>query len=164
MNTFLTDYYTYMEGLARTHIRLLHSTSSRHFFRGEVEEFFQQFRSEVRFPCLIVERSDNRYVGNIPMATIKSRQLSFIVADRYDQHDDADDVELKMSLCEETAEQILGRMFADIDGDSSPFLELDTASIEGQYLQNMQDRYVGYRITLEAKEQACLYNHKVWNS
>ena len=163
MNTFLTDYYSYMESLARAHSEIGHSAAARHFFRGEVEEFFQQFRSEVRFPCLIVERSDNRYEGNIPLATVKSRQLSFIIADRYDQHDDADEVEAKMSRCERIAEQVLGRMIADPDDDgSNPFIEVDTSTIEGQYLQNMQDRYVGYRLTLEVKEKVCLLNNSVW--
>ena len=54
-------------------------------------------------------------------------------------------------------------MIADPDDDgSNPFIEVDTSTIEGQYLQNMQDRYVGYRLTLEVKEKVCLLNNSVW--
>ena len=159
MSNFLIDYTTYMRSLAERHTSLHHTTEEKHFFRGELEEFWDQFRSVVNFPCLVTERSDNEYSGQISQM-VKKRTTTFMVVDTYDQHDDYDDIILKMSNCETIAEEILGRMIVDED---SPFFSIDTNDIRGEYLQNEQDRYVGYLIALTFTEQACLMNNSVWN-
>lgn len=159
MNNFLIDYTTYMRSLAEKHKELHHTTEEKHFFRGELEEFWDQFRSEANFPCLITERSENSYSGQISQI-VKRRSTTFMVVDTYDQHDDYDDILLKMSRCESIAEQVLGRMMIEED---SPFSNIDTGDIHGEYLQNEQDRYVGYLVGLTFSEQACLINNSVWN-
>lgn len=156
MNNFLLDYTTYMRSLAERHRELHHSTEEKHFFRGELQEFWQQFRSDVCFPCLIVEGSDNEYSGS-EHNLVKKRNTSFIVADRYDQHDDYDEIQLKMSRCEEIAEQIMGHIII-MDEDNSPFLSVEVESIVGQYLQNDTNKYVGYRISFTGKTTSCLFS------
>lgn len=155
MNNFLIDYTVYMRSLAERHRELHHSTEEKHFFRGELEEFWKQFRSDVCFPCLIVEGSDNEYSGSVHNL-VKKRNTSFIVADRYDQHDDYDEIQLKMSRCEEIAEQIMGRILTD--EENTPFYKVEVESIFGQYLQNESSRYVGYRISFNGETTSCFFS------
>jgi hypothetical protein len=79
------------------------------------------------------------------------------VADRYDQHDDYDEIELKWCKCERIAEDIMGAIISD---ESSPFVSVDISEITGKYLQNTQHRYVGYRMDFTFKDTACFYNPK----
>ena len=153
--SFLIDYTTYMRSLSTQHRALRHSATDKHFFRGELEEFWKQFRSDVCFPCLIVEGSDNEYSGAVENL-VKKRNTSFIVADRYDQHDDYNEIQLKMSRCEEIAEQIMGRIL--IDRNDTPFQLVDVDSIIGQYLQNEANRYVGYRISFTGMTSSCFFS------
>lgn len=155
MNSFLIDYTTYMRSLATQHRELHHTTEEKHFFRGELEEFWKQFRSDVCFPCLIVEGSDNEYSGSEHNLT-KKRNTSFIVADKYDQHDDYNTIQLKMSRCEEIAEQIMGRILTD--EDNCPFQSVEVESLTGQYLQNEANRYVGYRMSFSGKTPSCFFS------
>ena len=158
MSNFLIDYTSYMRSLAEKHTSIRHTKEEKHFFRGELEEFWEQFRSMVNFPCLITEKSELEYSGLVGQMT-KRRMTSFLVVDRYDQHDDYDEILLKMSNCENIAEQIMGRMITDED---SPFFSIDTNSIHGEYLQNEQERYVGFVMAFSSTEAACLINNKVW--
>lgn len=155
---FLVDYTTYMRSLAASHSSIHHTTDEKHFFRGELQEFFEQFRSDVCFPCLIAESSENDYEGTA-QNIIKRRITSYIVADRYDQHDDYDEIQQKMSNCEQIAEEILGRLMTD---DESPFVSVEIESVTGQYIQNTADRYVGYRISFTGLDNVCVYNNSVW--
>ena len=159
MSNFLIDYTTYMRQLAAKHTALHHTPEEKHFFRGELEEFWNQFRSVVHFPCLVTERSVIEYNGDESKLT-KRRITSFMVVDTYDQHDDYDEIILKMSRCENIAEQVMGRMLTD---EESPFYRIETESMNGEYLQNEQDRYVGYLIAFSSIEPACLINNSVWD-
>lgn len=158
MNNFLVDYTQYMRSLAAAHSSIHHTTDEKHFFRGELQEFFQQFRSDVNFPCLIAESSENSYSGTRDKP-VKRRVMSFIVADKYDQHDDYDEIQAKMSSCEQIAEEILGKM---LGYGNTPFARIEVDTVEGTYLQNEASRYVGYRMNFDALESACFINNSVW--
>ena len=160
MSNFLIDYTNFMRSLAVRHRDLKQSAESKHFFRGELQEFWQQFRSDVCFPCLIVEGSDNEYVGQ-ENNIVKKRNTSFIVADRYDQHDEYNEIQLQMSRCEEIAEQIMGRV---ISSEDSPFQKVEVESITGQYLQNESNKYVGYRISFAGMTPSCFYGNNVFTN
>ena len=158
MSNFLVDYTTYMRSLAEKHSSIRHTSEEKHFFRGELEEFWEQFRSMVNFPCLITERSELDYSGQVGQM-IKKRTTSFLVVDRYDQHDDYDEILLKMSNCENIAEEIVGRMMTDED---SPVFDVEPDSLHGEYIQNEQERYVGYLMAFISVEPVCLINNNVW--
>lgn len=160
MSDFLTDYTAYMRKLATQHRKLMHTPEDPHFFRGELQEFFNRLRSDVNFPCLIAESSEVTYHGSANNP-VKKRTASFIVADRYDQQDDYTEIQSQMSLCENIAEEVLGRMIKD---KNSPFRQIEFDQTEGQYIQNEQERYVGYRITFTATDPICLFNNNAWNN
>lgn len=156
---FLVDYTTYMRQLAVKHRKLKHTSKNPHFFRGELQEFFDRLRSDVNFPCLIAESSEVSYHGDIHNPS-KIRTASFIVADRYELQDDYLNIQLQMSSCEKIAEQILGRMAND---KSAPFKRIDFPQTEGQYIQNEQERYVGFRITFTSTDPICLVDKNAWD-
>ena len=160
MKNFLIDYTVYMRMLATQHRRIHHTADKPHFFRGELQEFFEGLRSRVEFPCLIVESSEVGYTGTRQNLT-KRRTTSFIVADSYENVGDFSEMEEKMSGCGMIAKELLGRMLTDAD---KPFRSVDTDDIEGQYLANEAQRYVGYRVNLTLIEPGvCTYNKEAWD-
>lgn len=160
MKNYLIDYTVYMRTLATRHRRLHHTPEEPHFFRGELQEFFEGLRSRVEFPCLIVEGSEVEYAGTRQNLT-KRRNTSFIVADSYDQVGDFSEMEEKMSGCEMIAEELLGRMLTDT---SKPFHNVEIEGAEGQYLANESQKYVGYRVNLTLIEpNICIKNKEVWD-
>ena len=160
MKNFLIDYTVYMRMLATQHRRIRHTADTPHFFRGELQEFFEGLRSRVEFPCLITESSEVEYTGT-RQNLAKRRTTSFIVADSYENVGDFSEMEEKMSGCEMIAEELLGRMLTDTD---KPFHSVDIEGIEGQYLANEAQRYVGYRVNLTLVEPGvCTYNKEVWD-
>ncbi len=159
MRSYLVDYTAYMRHLAELHTALRHCSEDRHFFRGELHEFFDNLRSRVSFPALVVEGSEVAYRGERSNIT-KRRTTSFIVVDTYDQVGDYGEMELKVSGCEKIAEEILGRMVADKE---KPFIRIEVDNGEGEYLANEAQRYVGYRITFDLIDDSCMNNEGVWD-
>lgn len=160
MRNTLIDYTVYMRQLATEHRHIHHTADEPHFFRGELQEFFEGLRSHVEFPCLIAEGSEVGYSGTKQNIT-KRRTTSFIVADSFEDVGDFAEMEERMSGCELIAEEILGRMLSD---SNKPFHTVDVESVEGQYLANEAQRYVGYRVNLTTVEPGvCVYNREVWD-
>jgi hypothetical protein len=156
MNNFLIDYKTYMGTLAAQHRELLDRPEERHYFFGELPDFFANLRSNVHFPALIAEGSEVEYTGNKGNVS-KRRTTSFSVVDSYDQPGDVAEMVLKVSNCEKIGEQILGRMIADPDSEK-PFRTIDIESVTGEYNANEANKYVGYRITLTLVESGLCIN------
>ena len=160
MKNYLIDYTVYMRSLAEEHKKLHHRPEEKHFFRGELQEFFENLRSRVAFPCLLVEGSEVTYTGS-RQNLCKRRTTSFIVADGYDQVGDFDEMEERVSGCEMIAEEILGRMMSD---DNKPFRSIEIEETDGQYLANVAQRYVGYRVNLTLVESnICINNKMAWD-
>lgn len=157
---FLIDYTTYMRTLAEKHRQLRHSKNNKHFFRGELQEFFENLRSVVKFPCMVLEGSEVDYTGQRPNVS-KRRTTSFIIADSYDLVGDFGEMELKVSGCEKIAEQILGRMMTDKE---KPFKKIEDESISGEYLANTAQKYVGYRVTFSLTDSSvCMFDKNAWD-
>ena len=162
----LTEYHDYFEGCARRHSLLRHGAGGRlAFVRGEVEEFFQRFRSEVSFPCLILESSECAYPNSEPALTLRHRTGAFIIADTYGLQKDYDDMQLAMQRCERIAEDIIGRMLNDSATDLDPQAVppfTSVGNITMQYLQNQPMKYVGARVELTVTSRACLWVQSQW--
>lgn len=160
MKNYLIDYTAYMRMLAEQHRQLSHTPEDPHFFRGELQEFFENLRSRVHFPCLIAEGSEVQYDGTRQNLS-KHRTTSFIVADGYDQVGDYNEMEERVSGCEKIAEEILGRMMTDSD---KPFRVVKLEEASGEYLVNEAQRYVGYRVNLTLTEpNICVTSKEVWD-
>ena len=161
MSNFLIDYKLYMGKLARLHKDLQDSPTERHYFFGDLPDFWANLRSEVNFPALVAEYSEVNYEG-VKANVSKRRVTSFSIVDGYDQAGDVGEMVLKVSNCEKIAEQVLGRMMKDPDS-VKPFRTIDIEDISGEYNAHEADRYVGYRITLTLTDASvCIYDEHAW--
>lgn len=161
MNNFLVDYKTYMGTLAAQHRELLDRPEERHYFFGDLPDFWANLRSSVHFPALVAEGSEVEYTGN-KSNLCKRRTTSFSVVDGYDQPGDINEMVLKVSNCEKIAEQVLGRMLSDPDNEK-PFRTIEIESISGEYNANEANKYVGYRVTLTLVEPGlCINTPSAW--
>ena len=75
-----SSYYNHIEHLARTHKLVAHTDRDKHFFRGELEEFYMDLRNRVKFPAVIAESFELTWDED---AEFKQRETSFIIAANY---------------------------------------------------------------------------------
>lgn len=156
---FLIDYMVYMRKLASEHRQMQHTDEEKHFFFGELPDFWQNLRSEVHFPALVAEGCENEYTGSRNNLS-KRRTTSFSIVEGYDQIGDIVDMTEQVSTCEKIAEEVLAKMMTDRE---KPFSQIDVESINGEYLANEQQKYVGYRINLTLVDAGiCANNPNAW--
>ena len=161
MTNFLLDFKLYMGHLARLHRELQDTPDERHYFFGDLPDFWANLRSEVNFPAMVAEYSEVNYEGGKSNVS-KRRVTSFSIVDSYDQAGDVNEMVLKVSNCEKIAEEVLGRMIKDPDSEK-PFRTIDIESITGEYNANEANKYVGYRINLTLTDpNICIYSANAW--
>ena len=139
-NLNANNFYAYMQSLAQQHKDILHTEADKHFFIGELEEFYLGLRSKVNFPALVVE-GFNLYVS-VHSKTEKGRKSSFTVVFAYDQDNDYEAIIECYSHSEDVGLEILRRM--DADGEELS-CQVRVEDIEGLQIINDQDRYAGIR-------------------
>ena len=153
MGDYLVDVTNYMAGLAALHTSLNHRPpANRHFFRGELEEFYNKLRSDVKFPCMILEGSEIDYEGQIYNLT-KVRHCAFMIVDSIERMRDYEEIQERMSRCERIGEQIMGRIIREA-GDSasgSPFSRLLISEMSAEYWHNEPQKYVAFRMRFTVK-------------
>ena len=137
INETPTQFVTYIEKLSRLHKEVKHSTTEKHFFRGEIDEFFMGIRNKVRFPAIISEGYDLYYDES------KQRNSSFIVCQQYKEDDNYDQIQSAWADCERIGEDFLRRMIDNPDEICGNF-QYST----GEMIQNEQEKYVGIRFSI----------------
>lgn len=134
------QYYTYIESLAEKHVQIQHSDTSKHFFRGELEEFYMDLRNKVRFPALIAESYELTYDESN-----KTRETSFIVATNYQESKNWAQIYAATNLCENIGEDILRRMLSDEEGGE---ICAAISLVSATPLLNEMYLYAGVRFTI----------------
>lgn len=135
----------YMEQLAVMNTDISHTEDEKHFFRGELEEFFVGLRNHVNFPAIIQEGWTGG-INNSDEVFSKRRETSFIVVQEYEELTDFDAIEEAYESCELIGDEFIRKIIAD-----SEDLRFEFETIEILKLQNEQERYVGVRYTIEIK-------------
>lgn len=138
-------YYNYIENLSEKHTLVQHSpTGEKHFFRGELEEFFMDLRNKVTFPAIIAESFEIRYGGD--EGDTKTRETSFIVAASYRESKNWDKINEKLELCERIGDEFLRRMMDDAEngGVCANFVPVSAVP-----MLNEQHLYAGIRYTID---------------
>lgn len=128
-----------MESIAVRNKRICHSENEPHFFRLELEEFYNKLRNEIHFPALIVEGYEIGYDDDQ-----KNRNTSFIVVQCYEEQNDYDRIFEAFSECEDIGEEIIRKVNNDDEMNSCASFELSNAIL----LQNETERYVGIRFSI----------------
>lgn len=154
------DWNLYMSSLASAHKMIGHSSTECHFFRGELDEFFDGFRSKVNYPALIMESTLLDINADRPNRQ-QLRTIAFMVADNV-RRDDHDDIDAAKARCESIATDIVGKMIYDTEHLQN-FAGCAVLDVHGEPLINEPSHYVGWRMELVMREgmTAC-YNKTRW--
>lgn len=135
------QYYQYIESLAANHVMMRHSDTEKHYFRGELEEFYMDLRNRVKFPALIAESFEISFNGDV-----KTRETSFIVACNYPESKNWESIYYNLSLCERIGDDILRRIMSDA-GNGEICAEVEVLSAIP--LLDEQHLYAGMRYTIQ---------------
>lgn len=134
------NYYQYIEQLATQHKLVAHSENEKHYFRGELEEFYMDLRNKVRFPAVVAESFelsfDNQY---------KQRETSFIIVVAYKESKNWTQIYSAYDLCERIGDEFLRRM---IDDASNGALCANVELLSATPLLDEQHLYAGIRYTI----------------
>lgn len=134
--------YEYLEHLAENHELIKHVPSNsheKHFFRGELEEFYMDLRNKVKFPALIAESFELRFDDGK-----KTRESSFIIVAAYRESKNWNEIECALRLCERIGDEFIHRIgFDEENGNLCGNIEF----ISAVPVLNEQHLYVGIRYT-----------------
>lgn len=135
-----SQYYQYIESLARSHRMVAHSETEKHFFRGELEEFYMDLRNRVNFPAVIAESWEIAFTQGS-----KERETSFIIAAAYTESKNWGNIYAALDLCERIGDEFLRRILADTDDGG---ICADVELLSAVPMLDEQHLYVGVRYTI----------------
>lgn len=139
------QYYQYIEGLARSHRLVAHTPARKHFFRGELEEFYMDLRNRVKFPAVVAESFELSWDED---AEFKRRETSFIIAAAYNESKNWDNIHTAFDLCERIGDEFLRRMMEDAADGSLCAAIVPVSAVP---VLNEQHLYAGIRYTITVK-------------
>lgn len=154
------DWELYFCELASRHKNIGHSPEKKHFFRGELHEFFDGFRSKMNYPAVVMESSLIDVRGDMQQRLI--RTLAFIVVKGH-QRDDWAEVSSVLSECETIGLQLIGKLREDMACGSHPGVSL--ARLEDVHagpIAKTEMKYVGCRFEFTVSEPICIHANNVW--
>lgn len=140
------DWQLYFSRLASEHKQLLHRSDDNHFFRGELDEFFDGFRAKVRFPSLIMESTIIDQYGESHNRQ-QRRTLAYMVVDNVTR-DDHDDISSALARCETIGMDIAGRL---LFGTANDFA-ISVKDVHAEPMANEPSHYVGWRFEVVVEE------------
>lgn len=136
--------YEYLEQLASSHVLVNHVPNSKnagdkHFFRGELEEFYMDLRNRVNFPAVVAESFEVQFYDGK-----KVRESSFIIAADYRESKDWDGIVSALRLCERIGDEFIRRIgYDDENGDLCGNIDF----VSAVPILNEQRLYAGMRYT-----------------
>ncbi len=141
------EFYGYLEGLAEKHTLVRHNQGSpaeKHYFRGELEEFYMDLRNRVKFPAVVAESFELQfYEGK------KVRESSFIIVTNYGESKNWDDIDGAFRLCERIGDEFMRRIsYDDEEGDLCANVAFESAVP----VLNEQHLYAGIRYTFTVEQ------------
>lgn len=142
------SFYAFMREIAENHVDIKHvDNKDKHFYRGELEEFFVGLRSKVKFPALVVEGFELNYSEQNPIT--KHRESAFTVVFSYKNRDDYDAITDCFSKSEIIGDEILN-MMAKLGKDLPCQVRIE--NIHGVQIINENEKYAGVRFSFVLKK------------
>lgn len=144
-----SDLIKYFQGLAETHIDILHSEQEKHFFRFEIDEVLAGInRSDVNFPMLILEGYNFGYTDNKSDNLLKNRRGAFVLLDHISDPTDHNELHDVWEELEVIGDDILLKIKADKRNPNTPAVrDFDFASAEASLIMNEVGSTAGIRYT-----------------
>ncbi|MFA5659265.1 MAG: hypothetical protein WC900_08270 [Oscillospiraceae bacterium] len=141
-------FYAFMRKIAETHADIQHvDEKNKHFYRGELEEFFMGLRTKVKFPALVVEGFELNYSEN--QNTFKHRESAFTVIFSYANKDDYEAITDCFSRSEEIGDEIINYMKAY---GKKLACQVRIKNVNALQIQNETEKYAGVRFSFSVEK------------
>jgi hypothetical protein len=113
---------------------------------------------------MILEGSEIDYEGNTYNLT-KIRHCAFMIVDNIDKMRDYEEIQERMSYCEQIGEQVMGRIIKEAGKPEtgSPFARLLITDMAAEYWHNETQKYVAFRMKFTVKGKVQLCGKDVWS-
>lgn len=141
-----SELVSYFQKIAEQHKEILHSESSKHFYRFEVDEVLSGIQN-LSYPAFILEGYRFNFSDQQADNPVKKRQCAFILLDHVPDPGDHDRIHQVWDKLEEIGDDIFIRMRSDKKVPSSPVRDLDIESIDGQLVAAELGNHYGIRFT-----------------
>ncbi len=165
MKAKFSQLVSYFESLATQHKSIGHSSSNKHFFRLELEEFLTGMKAKIHYPALILEGYDFNFVDNRSDNVHKEIHTAFLLVDKVADKGDYDRIHQVWDCLEEIGDEILIRILRDKRDQRSEVLShFNMTSVSGSPITDMN--LVHYGIRYDFKLSWPLVNDidpEVWN-
>lgn len=140
-NDTIKDFYAFLKHEAETNEMIGAAEGEKHFFRGEINEFYTGLRNECAFPAVIGEGFANEYEeeGN---GVWKRRETAFSVVDGYGDTDDWDQIDNAYAVAETIGDDILRKL---IEGYRAQRCIVTVTKAECSQVENQPERWAGLR-------------------
>jgi hypothetical protein len=145
--SFVNDYVSYFEGLAKTHESILHNDSEKHFFRLDPEEYLVGLKSDVNYPALMLEGYDCNFTDREANSILKSINGAFAIIKHLEEEGDTAGMHEIWDECEQIGLDILVRTYNEKYVRTGIIIKLDFNTVNMQLLANEADRAYGCRFT-----------------
>jgi hypothetical protein len=135
------------------------------FFRMDLEDIFDAFRSGIKYPALVVESPDIDLSDSSEQETVNKRIFAFHVYQKpeTDRHQDVQDA---LNLCESIGYKIIARMKKDnYDPNSIIHRAFKPQSVKANQVSKVfTENLYGYRFTGEfSKSDALVLDPADWD-
>lgn len=144
------DLIAYFEKIAREHVLIQHSVTSRKFFRFELDEVLSGMTgAKINFPCLIMEGYRFGFRDEKSDNPQKQRSGAFILADHVKDFGDYDRISEVYDTLESIGDDIIARIKQDKRNLNEPVRNFNISSVEGSLIATEFGNLHGIRFTFE---------------
>jgi hypothetical protein len=146
MKAKFTDFVAYFEQIAAEHVDIGHSVSEKHFFRIELQEILTGLKTKIKYPALILEGYDFKFVDHNSDNLHKQVSCAFDVIDLVRDKGDYDLIHDTWQRMEEIGDEICIRILEDKRGRQLDILSyFHMENVSGSLLVDMDLMHYGVR-------------------
>lgn len=138
----------YFESLAKNHTYINHSDSQKHFYKIDIEEYFDKIDS-AQYPIFALERAEFNLSGSIHDNISKNRTIGFMIINAY-KDGDYNAINRIYDETEEVGDDFINRIMNDVETlrDKALLRDMDPNTISLQHLPpNPVELHCGVRVT-----------------
>lgn len=155
-------YISYFQTAAENHKQIKHSATEKHFFRLNIEELITGLRSEMNYPCLVLESHEGT-LSDAKSDNVRDNLTgAFMILENVDTGD-FDDETTKLDKCQKIGFDIISKMWKD---RKIRYLSgFDPESVTYQKVDFKTNHASGYRFTFVINDLAAIqFNPNNWDN
>jgi hypothetical protein len=145
--SFINEYVSYFENLARVHEDILHKDGEKHFYRLEPEEYLVGLTSEMNYPAIVLEAYDCSFQDKESNNILKNINGAFAILKHLENEQDIDGIHEIWDECEKIGTDFLIRIYNEKFTRQNIVIKLDMNSVTMAPVANGPGRVYGMRFT-----------------